>query len=139
LNESGIIVAFFPSAVQPALEERTIFLHLLSIAVLFLGCKIRVLRIYLTGAEWHWAPIYEQFVSDAMAGKPLPNFVRGGLKEGFVRMSPYGPAVSQAARNHADKIKAEMMKGAFAIIRGPLKDNSGKIVVSEGKAYPELR
>ena len=33
-----------------------------------------------------------------MAGEPLPNFVRGGLADGFVKMSPYGPAVGEAAR-----------------------------------------
>ena len=30
-----------------------------------------------------------------MEGKPFKNFVRGGLKEGFVKMSPYGKAVSE--------------------------------------------
>ncbi len=32
------------------------------------------------------------------AGKPLPNFVRGGMPEGFVKMSPLGPAVTPEAR-----------------------------------------
>ncbi len=29
------------------------------------------------------------------------------------------------------------MKGGYAIIKGPLKDNKGKEVVAAGKAYPE--
>src|SRR5881409_3349269 len=40
---------------------------------------------YLTGAEWNWVTPYTLHVKDAMAGKPLVNFLRGGLKEGFVR------------------------------------------------------
>ena len=56
---------------------------------------------YLTGAEWNWATVYKMFVAKAQAGEPLPNFVRGGLAEGFVKTSPYGPAVSDAARQHA--------------------------------------
>ena len=36
------------------------------------------------------------FASEMLAGKPLPNFVRGGLADGFVKMSAYGPAVSDA-------------------------------------------
>src|ERR1700723_1636723 len=46
---------------------------------------------YLTGAEWNWITVYKQFLGDEETGKPLPNFVRGGLGEGFIKMSPYGP------------------------------------------------
>ena len=38
------------------------------------------------------------FVDEAQKGKPLPNFVRGGLAENFVKMSPYGPAALPTAR-----------------------------------------
>ena len=94
---------------------------------------------YLTGAEWNWATVYTTHVQGrAMAGKPMPNFVRGGLTEGFVKMSPYGPAVSEAARKQADAVKAEMMKGDFAIFKGPLKDNTGKAVIA-GRHRPADR
>jgi basic membrane protein A and related proteins len=92
---------------------------------------------YLTGAEWNWITVYKMFAADAQAGKPLPNFVRGGLAEGFVKMSPYGPAVSEAARKNADAVKAEIMKGGYAVFKGPLKDNKGNVVVPAGAAYPE--
>jgi simple sugar transport system substrate-binding protein len=92
---------------------------------------------YLTGAEWNWANVYKGFVEAAQKGEPLSNFVRGGLAEGFIKMSPYGPAVSDAARKQAGSVKAEMLKGGFAVVKGPLKDNSGKEVVAAGKAYPE--
>ena len=72
-----------------------------------------------------------------MAGEPLPNFLRGGIAEGFVKMSPYGPAVSEAARKNADAVKAEIMKGGYSVIKGPLKDNAGNEVVAAGAAYPE--
>jgi simple sugar transport system substrate-binding protein len=92
---------------------------------------------YLTGAEWNWGKVYTDFVNDMVAGKPLKNFVRGGLPEGFVKMSPLGPAVSEAARKQFEATKAEIMKGDFAIIKGPMKDNKGKVVVAAGKVYPE--
>ena len=92
---------------------------------------------YLTGAEWNWITVYKMFLADAQAGKPLPNFVRGGLAEGFVKMSPFGPAVSAEARKHSDAVKAEIMKGKFEVIKGPLKDNKGNMVVAAGKGYPE--
>ena len=92
---------------------------------------------YLTGAEWNWASIYKMFIEQALAKQPLPNFVRGGLAEGFVKTSPYGAMVSDAARKQADSVKAEMMKGGYAVIKGPLKDNKGKTVVPAGTAFPE--
>src|SRR5262249_60477325 len=92
---------------------------------------------YLTGAEWNWSQVYKQFIADMKAGKALGNFVRGGLAEGFVKASPYGPAVSEAARKNADAVKAEIMKGGFSVIKGPLKDNKGNLVVASGARHVE--
>jgi basic membrane protein A and related proteins len=94
-------------------------------------------ELYLTGAEWNWAEVYKGFVTKMMAGEKLPNFVRGGIAEGFVKMSPYGPAVSDAAKANADGVLADIMKGGYSVIKGPLKDNAGKEVVPAGTAYVE--
>jgi basic membrane protein A len=90
---------------------------------------------YLTGAEWNWLTVYTAHVKDALEGKPFRNFVRGGLKEGFVKMSAYGKAVPDAAKKKADGIKAQMMKGDYVIFKGPLKDNTGKEIIPSGKAF----
>jgi len=90
---------------------------------------------YLTGAEWNWITVYTAFIKAMQEGKPLGNFVRGGLKDGFVKTSAYGPAVGEAARKQADAIKAEMLKGEYVIFKGPLKDNKGNEVVAGGKVH----
>jgi basic membrane protein A len=92
---------------------------------------------YLTGAEWNWITVYKQFIADAQGGKPLPNFVRGGLADGFIKMSPYGPGLNEAGRKNVDAVKAEIMKGGYAVFKGPLKDNKGNVVIPAGKAFPE--
>jgi basic membrane protein A len=92
---------------------------------------------YLTGAEWNWITVYKGFIGDEQAGKPLPNFTRGGLAEGFVKMSPYGPGLSAAGRKNVDAVKAEIMKGGFAVFKGPMKDNKGNIIIPAGKSFPE--
>ena len=92
---------------------------------------------YLTGAEWNWITVYKKFIAEAQAGKPLGNFVRGGLAEGFVKMSPYGPGLSAAGRKNVDAVKAEIMKGGYSVFKGPLKDNKGNTVIPAGKAFPE--
>ena len=61
---------------------------------------------YITGAEWNWLTVYTQHVKDAQSGAPFKNFVRGGLKEGFVKSSPYGGMVPEAARKQAESIRA---------------------------------
>lgn len=88
---------------------------------------------YLTGAEWDWQTPYTQIIKATIEGKPMVNFLRGGLKDGFVKPSPFGPAVSAEARKKSDAVKAAMMKGDFPIFKGPLVDNTGKTVVAAGK------
>ncbi len=92
---------------------------------------------YLTGAEWNWLTAYTTFLEAARSGKPHPNFIRGGLKDGYVKMSAYGPAVTDAAKKNADSVKAKMVAGGFDIFKGPLKDNKGKEVIPAGKALKQ--
>ena len=95
---------------------------------------------YLTGAEWNWVTAYKTVIDAALNGKPHPNFLRGGLKDGYVKMSAYGPAVSAGARQQADAVKARMLAGAFDIFQGGgggLKDNKGAVVVPAGKTLKQ--
>ncbi len=92
---------------------------------------------YLTGAEWNWFTAYKTIIDAAQAGKPHPNFLRGGLKEGFVKMSPYGAMVTDAAKKQADSIKAMMLADKFDIFKGGLKDNKGKEVIPAGKVLKQ--
>ncbi len=92
---------------------------------------------YLTGAEWNWAKVYKDMVETTMSGGTIDNFVRGGLAEGFVKMSPLGPAVTDAARNQFEDTQAQIMKGGFSVIKGPLKDNSGNVVATVGQNFTE--
>ncbi len=92
---------------------------------------------YLTGAEWAWGNVYTDFVKKMQAGEPLGNFVRGGLKDGFVKMSPLGPAVSAEARNKFEATMASMKTGEFSVFKGGQKDNKGNVVIPAGTNYSE--
>jgi basic membrane protein A len=88
---------------------------------------------YLTGAEWNWPKVYAEYIKKAQAGGEItPHLLRGGLKEGFVKVSPYGKAVSADAKKKADAAKAKFMAGTMVIYKGPLKDNGGKEVIAAG-------
>jgi simple sugar transport system substrate-binding protein len=92
---------------------------------------------YLTGAEWNWADVYTGMVRTVLDGGTIPNFVRGGIADGYVKMSPLGPTVPDAARAQFEAKKAEIMKGGYAVIQGPMKDNAGNVIATAGQAFPE--
>jgi basic membrane protein A len=87
---------------------------------------------YLTGAEWNWEKIYTDYVTKVQTGKPWEHLVRGGLKEGYVKLSPYGEAVSADTRKKADEAKAGLTAGTLVIFKGPLESNTGKSLLAAG-------
>jgi basic membrane protein A and related proteins len=102
---------------------------------------------YLTGAEWDWTNVYSKYAEMLQAGKTLmnggiPHLVRGGLKDGFLKLSPYGSAVTAEAQKDADAAKSKFMDGSMVIYKGEIKDNTGKVAIAKDKDYkqqdPEL-
>ena len=80
------------------------------------------------------------FVQMYTKGETIPNFYRGGLKEGVVKVAPYGPKVSEAARKQADDVKAKLTAGDYVIFKGPLKDNKGNTVIAvRHRSRPDRR
>lgn len=97
---------------------------------------------YLTGAEWDWTSVYTNYAKMIQEGKTLmnggiPHLLRGGLRDGFVKLSAYGPAVSEAAKKDAEAAKAQLMAGTLTIYKGELKDNAGKVLLAPGKEYAQ--
>ena len=76
-------------------------------------------------------------VQTVLDGGTIPNFVRGGLADGFIKMSPLGASVSDAARAQFQATQAEILEGGFAAIRGPLNDNAGNVILPAGAALVE--
>jgi basic membrane protein A len=93
---------------------------------------------YLTGAEWDWTTVYNNYAKLIQDGKTLmnggiPHLLRGGYKDGFVKISQYGPAVTEAAKKDAEAARAKLQDGSLVIYKGELKDNTGKVIVPAGK------
>lgn len=97
---------------------------------------------YLTGAEWDWTNIYSMLAEEIHSGKTvmdggIPHILRGGLKEGFCKLSAYGPAVSSETKQKADAAKAKFMDGTMVIYQGEIKDNTGKVVIAKGESLKQ--
>ena len=96
---------------------------------------------YLTGAEWDWATVYTRLGKEFMEGKTLmsgaiPHMLRGGLADGFCKLSPYGPAVTPEAKTDGDAAIAGIKSGKVVIYKGPLETNTGTEVLPTGKSLP---
>ena len=95
---------------------------------------------FLTGVEWNWSKIYSNYAEMIRSGKTLtnggiPHMIRGGLKEEFCKLSPYGSAVSAEAQKASEAAKAKLLDGSLVIFKGELKDNKGNVVIPAGQQY----
>lgn len=70
-------------------------------------------------------------------GKEFPHLLRGGIKEGMVKISKYGPAVSSKTIALAEDAKAKFMAGEMIIYKGEIKDNKGNVVIPAGSSLPQ--
>ena len=92
---------------------------------------------FLAGAEWNWSTVYKMYAALIRDKKEIPNLVRGGLKEGLVKVSDYGAVVSGAAKKEADAVLAKFMDGSMVVYEGPIKDNKGNVVIPAGTSYQQ--
>jgi basic membrane protein A len=96
---------------------------------------------YITGAEFAWTPMFKMFAAMMQKGERLPPFVIGGYDKGYVASSPFGAGANEPAIKAA-KVAIQAMKSGSPIFVGPIKDNTGKVVVPAGTTYgpyaPEL-
>ncbi|MBD2040160.1 BMP family ABC transporter substrate-binding protein [Microcoleus sp. FACHB-672] len=97
---------------------------------------------YLTGAEWDWTNVYSKYAEMIKAGKTLmnggiPHIVRGGLKDGFLKLSDYGPAVTAEAKKDAEAAKEKFLSDSMIVYKGEIKDNTGKVVIPTGKDFKQ--
>ena len=88
---------------------------------------------YLTGALYDWKTPYGGMIADVMAGRELPHLLRGGFAQGFVAMGPFGQAASEPVRKAVDAAAAELAAGRRFVFSGPLKDNTGKLILAAGQ------
>jgi basic membrane protein A len=89
---------------------------------------------FLTGAEYKWATIYKEFADLLAAGKPLPNFVRGGYDKDYVQNTPYGAAATDEIKTACEAAKADLKAGKPLYV-GPIKDNKGNEVIPAGTTH----
>ena len=91
----------------------------------------------LTAIVDNWAPYYIERTKAVLDGTWTTGSVWLGMKAGIVQIAPYGPGVTEAARDAADKVKAGIMAGTLHPFAGPIKDQKGTLKVPEGAVIPD--
>ncbi len=93
----------------------------------------------MTSPMWNWGPYYVEVVKAIKEGTfdPTPTAGTltywGGLKEGVVGLSDYGPMVPDETKQLVEQEKQRITSGEWDVFYGPIKDQKGEIRVPEGQ------
>tara|TARA_B100000614_G_scaffold115491_1_gene103761 strand:+ start:576 stop:1694 length:1119 start_codon:yes stop_codon:yes gene_type:complete len=90
---------------------------------------------FLVSAIPTWAPICQYFLDKSIAKEPFEHTIIGGMAEGYVGNSEFGPAVSDEAKAAAMAAAEGLKSGTTKIYQGPLKDNEGNVRIADGESY----
>ncbi len=85
----------------------------------------------LGSAVINWAPYYIKTVHDVLDGKWTSSRSWWGVKEGAIDMVSIAADVPAETKTRIDEIKAGLKDGSFAIWKGPIVDNTGKVVLAK--------
>jgi basic membrane protein A and related proteins len=83
---------------------------------------------FITGAELKWGTVYTEYAGLISKGEKLPNVNEGGYDKDMVQSTAFGKGATEAAIAAATAAIGEV-KGGAPIFVGPLKDNTGKVVI----------
>lgn len=84
-----------------------------------------------------WSGYYVQKVKETMDGSWKPEDTWGGIKSGMVGIAPFSDFVPKDVVTMAEKTIEDIKSGALHPFKGPIKDQSGKLIVEEGKVLSD--
>ncbi len=94
-------------------------------------------KAQLTSIIDDWSKYYVERVKAVMNGTWESVDVWYGLKEGMVKMAPYGDAVPADVRKLADEVKQSIIDGTLHPFQGPIKNQQGELVVKAGEVISD--
>ena len=91
----------------------------------------------LTAILDDWSGYYVQRVQDVLDGNWQSQNIWWGLKEGMVKMAPFGDAVSAEARADAEAVRDGIIAGTLHPFTGPIKNQAGEVIVADGQTMSD--
>lgn len=80
----------------------------------------------------HWGKYYEARALAVLEGSWKSGMVWGGIRDGFIRVEPFGAAVPAAVRAEVQARQEDIVAGRFHPFTGPVRDNEGKVRHASG-------
>jgi basic membrane protein A len=92
-------------------------------------------KAHLGSAVINWAPYYISTVREVLENKwkTSPTKIWWGVKEGAIDFVSVAADVPDDAKKKLEEVKAGLKDGSFAIWKGPIVDNTGKVVLAKDK------
>jgi basic membrane protein A len=92
-------------------------------------------KAHLGSAIINWGPYYVSAVREVLENKwkTSPTKIWWGVKEGSIDFVSVAADVPEDAKKKLDEVKAGLKDGSFSIWKGPITDNTGKVVLEKDK------
>ncbi|NOY12307.1 MAG: BMP family ABC transporter substrate-binding protein [Deltaproteobacteria bacterium] len=88
---------------------------------------------FLTAPIWNWGALYTKTAEAVSNGTWKSEQIWWGMKEDLVRLAAFSDKVPADVRSLVAKKAAAIKAGSFHPFTGPIKDQSGKLVVAAGQ------
>jgi basic membrane protein A len=89
-------------------------------------------KAHLASAVINWGPYYVKSVGEALEGKWTGGTSSWwGVKEGAIDLVSIAADVPEDTRKKIEDVKAGLKEGSFSIWKGPITDNTGKVLVAK--------
>lgn len=89
-------------------------------------------RGQLTAVTHHWGDFYVDTALQVLEGRWRPRQFMGGLKEGVVRLAPFGKQVPPAVAEQVRQRERDIARGSFHPFAGRIVDNEGRLRQADG-------
>lgn len=94
-------------------------------------------KAQLAASVLNWGVIYNEQVEKIQKGEWKTTDIWYGVKEGAINIEAFGPATPAPVKKLAEERRDAIKAGKLHPFTGPLKDNTGKILVAAGKTLSD--
>ena len=95
-------------------------------------------KAHLASAVVNWGPYYIKAAKDVLAGTWTTGRSWWGVKEGAIDLVSISEKVPGEIRARIEHVKAGLKDGSFAIWKGPIKSNKGRLMLKDGEKADDM-
>ena len=94
-------------------------------------------KAYMTAPVWNWGPYYVKQIKAVKDGSWKPTVYWEGMSDDIVRLAPLTANAPEGAQAAVDKAGKEILAGTQKVFQGPLKDQSGTVLIKAGEVMSD--